>query len=78
MESVQVINKCSIKDCNGKLDENETILLMTSCMACGGGSHSFACPCNVCRRLHWKDDGSPVCNRAGQKAFLKNGQVVFQ
>lgn len=77
MKGIQVPNKCSINGCGGDLDTEEPRLLMISCSGCG--SYSRAYPCKKCKRMHWAENGEPVCNKAGEEAFLnKDGEVFFK
>jgi len=69
--------KCRNEGCTGKVDMRKSVSLMIGCGGLCGGSYSHAYPCDTCGRLHWKD-GSPVFNRAGQKAFLINNIVILK
>jgi len=58
--------KCKEKGCPGHVDLE----------GFWGTNDQFNYPCRVCRRLHC-EDGSLV-NWDGKKAFLKNGEIVFE
>jgi len=63
--------KCKDYQCRkGEIDIKSGFPIRTGC----SGS-SMAYPCSVCGRLHWHD-GSPVRNRGGNRAFLKDGHLV--
>jgi len=62
--------KCTENSCTGEIDLEQNVQVRTGCM-----SSTIVHPCGVCGRLHWKE-GSGVQNRAGHKAFFKNGYLV--
>jgi len=69
--------KCSIKNCNGEIDEENPFNLKTGCGGCGGGTFNTAYSCKKCGRLHWKD-GNPVFSRGAEKVFLVDGKIVHK
>lgn len=62
--------RCKETGCDGEVDLTTPVTLQVGCR-----SVDHAYPCSRCGRLHW-NDGSAVQNRAGQKAFLRDGKVV--
>ena len=69
--------KCKQEGCTGEIDTSNPISLMTGCGGGCCGPHATAYPCDTCGRLHW-GDGSLTYNRAGQKAFLRNNEVILE
>lgn len=69
--------KCKQEGCTGEIDMSNSVSLMTGCSGgcCARSTPAF--PCRKCGRLHWRD-GSLTYNRAGQKAFLRNNEVVLE
>jgi len=59
------------KECGGVV--SNAIFVKTGC----GPPSSPAYVCEKCGRLHW-EDGSPVFNRAGNPAFIKDGGLVIK
>jgi len=64
--------KCQEKGCSGEVDMSHPVSLKTGCQSFGT---AYSCNQKGCGRLHWKD-GSAVEERTGNRAFLKNGDVV--
>ncbi len=68
---------CKEEGCKGKIDSSVLINLRIGCSVGCGVPGANAHPCKKCGRLHW-GDGKLVFNRAEQKAFLKNNQIVLK
>jgi hypothetical protein len=62
-------SKCRDYQCRkGFIDTNNPIQIKTGCF-----NYSIAYPCSICGRLHM--NGHPVQNRAGNRAFFKDGHL---
>jgi len=70
------MRKCTEKGCNGEINESTSIPLTTNC-GIMHGSCPLAYACRVCGRLYL-ENGKPVFNSSGKKAFLKKNELVVQ
>jgi hypothetical protein len=68
--------KCKQDGCKGEIGK-ANISLRVGCGGCGYKNSDYAHFCNVCGRLYWID-GSPIFNKRGLGAFLKNGVIIHK